>query len=78
MLRRPRSGETDEDLLRQEEELVARGQLRPSVKLVKADKRKTDDPPSAGVFPFRYYFGKAPSSVPYILPISSCRPYNSE
>ncbi|XP_050696008.1 RNA polymerase II-associated protein 1-like [Eriocheir sinensis] len=43
MLRRPSPGETDEDLLKQEEELVARGKLQPSVKLVKADKRKTED-----------------------------------
>lgn len=49
MLRRPRPGETDEDLLRQEEELVARGELRPSVKLVKPDKRKTEDTSVSGV-----------------------------
>ncbi|KAG0710172.1 RNA polymerase II-associated protein 1 [Chionoecetes opilio] len=48
MLRRPRPGETDEELLRQEEEMVARGGVQPSVKLVRPDKRKTDEGAAPG------------------------------
>ncbi|XP_063846587.1 RNA polymerase II-associated protein 1-like isoform X1 [Scylla paramamosain] len=43
MFGRPRAGETEEDLMRQQEQLVAQGKLQPSVKLVRPDKRKTED-----------------------------------
>lgn len=43
MLHRPQPGETENDLLRQDEELVAQGAVQPSVKLVKPDKRKNQD-----------------------------------
>ncbi|KAK8731111.1 hypothetical protein OTU49_007805 [Cherax quadricarinatus] len=43
MLRRPRVNETDDDLLCQQEELMARGALQPSAKIVKLHKRKTED-----------------------------------
>lgn len=46
MFRRPHAGETDDDITRQEEELLARGEFQPSAKLVRADKRKTEDLPS--------------------------------
>ena len=48
-MHRPRAGETDDDLLRQQAELSSRGGLRPSVKLVRSDKRKTQDGGVAGV-----------------------------
>lgn len=43
MLNRPQPGETENDLLRQDEELVAQGTVQPSVTLVKPDKRKNQD-----------------------------------
>ncbi|MPC27146.1 hypothetical protein E2C01_020309 [Portunus trituberculatus] len=43
MFQRPRAGETEEDLMLQQEQLVAQGKMQPSVKLVRPDKRKTED-----------------------------------
>nr|XP_045592903.1 RNA polymerase II-associated protein 1-like [Procambarus clarkii]XP_045592904.1 RNA polymerase II-associated protein 1-like [Procambarus clarkii] len=43
MLRRPRADESDDDLLRQEEELMSRGTFQPAATLVKPNKRKTND-----------------------------------
>lgn len=48
MLRRPHASETDDDLLKEEEELMARGAFTPSAKLVKVNKRKTEESTSHG------------------------------
>ncbi|CAL4087664.1 unnamed protein product [Meganyctiphanes norvegica] len=42
-VQRPCPGETDEDLLQQEEELLRSGKFVPAAKLVKVNKRKTED-----------------------------------
>lgn len=42
-VQRPRAGDTDEDLLQQEEELLRNGTFVPSAKLIKVNKRKTED-----------------------------------
>lgn len=44
MFRRPHAGETDDDLLQEEEELMARGAFKPSAKLISVNKRKTEEP----------------------------------
>ncbi|XP_063611842.1 RNA polymerase II-associated protein 1-like [Penaeus indicus] len=43
MIQRPKRGETDEDLLRQEEEFLARANSRPAATVVSVNKRKTDE-----------------------------------
>ncbi|XP_042233648.1 RNA polymerase II-associated protein 1-like [Homarus americanus] len=46
MLKRPTAGESDDDLLQQEQELMARGEFQPSAKLISVNKRKTEEPVS--------------------------------
>lgn len=43
MIQRPKRGETDEDLLRQEEEFLARANSRPAATVVSVNKRKTEE-----------------------------------